>query len=249
MRLLLMLIILVTVLPVQADAFAPGAPPHGTAESPPGTRPEIAAHFEVRTIIGKGQPNERADWYLLRAVHRIQTIQPDRGVAEVWERHKGGALSLKRIFHADRRVVEYMPGELRARHVAVGWTALGAVIDPAVLARLQQRGVKQVPQGVATVYQGTLEHARFEVWWLPDAVVPARVLHQAGDRQFSLQLKALHNAPPPHWPQVSDTIMQEYLVIDAADLGDRHGDPFVKKIEGLDTGLPLFRRRTTGHRH
>lgn len=56
------------------------------------------------------------------------TVVLSRGdTAEVWRRDARGEVTLERVFHADRAVVHYTAGELRALGVQVDWVRLQAV--------------------------------------------------------------------------------------------------------------------------
>lgn len=248
---------------VLAIAFAPCASAHPEshpARQPPGvaavatpvpatSSAPAAAHFGASTRLGGKRGPNKTDWYFLRQPNRIETIRPSGGIAEIWVRdERRGDLSLKRVFHSDRRVVEYAAGDLRAMGIATPWTTLGSIIDPRILAQqLKRTGTVRIPQGTATVYKGTLGGQNVEVWWLEQASLPARIIRESDDRLFTLTLKALHPSPPSSWPRIDDAALASYLVIDAADLGDRHGDPFVQKVERFDAETHAFGRAASTH--
>jgi hypothetical protein len=210
----------------------------------------VAAHFEASIRPnGKREP-DKTDWYLLRQANRIETLRPSGGIAEIWVRDERGDLSLKRIFHPDRRVVEYFTGDLRAMGIAGSWAKLGSIIDPTSLGQqLKRVGTTKVSQGEATRYKGSHEGQIIEVWWLERASLPAKIVRESDDGRFTLTLRALHASPPPSWPRTDEAAIASYLVIDAADLGDRHGDPFVSKVERFDADTRAFGRPDPGHSH
>jgi hypothetical protein len=88
-------------------------------------------------------------------------------------------------------------------------------------------GAAKTAHGAAEVHKGSSDGERTEVWWLAGTALPARVFGETGDRRFTLALKALHAAPPSDWPRIEQAKLAEYLVIDAADFGDMHHEPFV----------------------
>jgi len=222
----------------------PQTPSTATATEP------LAAHFEASFRPSGKRASEKTDWYFLRQTDRIEALRPGGGIAEIWLRDERGDLSLKRIFHPDRRVVEYFTGDLRAMGVANSWAKLGSIIDPASLGQqLKRAGTAKVSHGETTRYKGSHAGESIEVWWLERAALPAKIIQESDDGRFTLTLKALHASPPPSWPRTDETAIAGYLVIDAADLGDRHGDPFVKKIERFDAETHAFGRTNLGHSH
>lgn len=216
-----------------------GFPP-SAAEAPP-----LAAEFEARMAVRPGRPAEKTHWYLLREPNRIETGRPRGGVAEIWERDARGEISLRRVFHADRRVVEYTAGELKARRLQPSWTTLGSVLDPQTFVSFKRTGTRRVRGGNAVVYQGKRNGERVEVWWLENLSLPARLEQQGAAGRFTLTLQALHTPIPPGWPRVDAADLQDYLPMDAADFGDMEYDPFVRKVQQLDAERRRLGR--TGH--
>lgn len=219
-------------------ALAPTVGAQGVAG--PSAAGTAAAHFAIRVAHDGDPAVSGEDWYFLRGPSRIEAVRPSAGVAEVWERDDRGDVSLKRVFHADRRIVEYVPGELRARRTAPTWAALESVIDPRLRDRLTQSGTVDVPQGKATIYRGTVGAVTIELWWLPRWSLPARMVRQVGERTITLSLTALHTEIPAGWPRIDNGTVTDYLVTDVADLGDMHKDPFVTRLLRLDTTFGLF---------
>ena len=227
----------------------PGATPAAASEPATGTGP-VAARFEASIRLNGKRAPEKTDWYFLRQTNRIEALRPGGGIAEIWLRDERGDLSLKRIFHPDRRVVEYFTGDLRAMGVADSWAKLGSIIDPASLGQqLKRVGTTKDSHGETTRYKGSHGGQSIEVWWLERASLPAKIVRESDDGRFTLTLKALHAAPPPSWPRTDEAAIASYLVIDAADLGDRHGDPFVSKVERFDAETRAFGRSDLGHSH
>lgn len=201
---------------------------------PNGDMQPLAAEFEARIVLRPGRPAEKTRWYFLREPHRIETLRPSGRVAEIWERDARGEISLRRVFQADRRIVEYTSGELKARRNEPSWTVLRSILNPATLARLKQTGRRQVRGGNATVYKGMLQGEQMEIWWLEHLSLPARLQRHSATGQFTLTLQALHTQVPQSWPRVSAADLRDYLSIDAADFGDMEHDPFVRKVQKLD---------------
>lgn len=232
----------------QSDPTAPtGANASAMSKDAQATPKTLAARFEIRITDPTGQTVDKGEWYWMREPNRIETFRPNLQIAEVWERNERGDLSLRRIFPADRRVVDYQPGDLRAMHIEPVWSSLGSVLDPRLLDRLKAVGVKKLPEGDAVAYTGEIDGEQIEVWWLEDASLPARLVRRKDKREFTLTLQALFSTPPVDWPRIHTSVMSEYRVIDAADLGDMQYDPFVHKLEQFDAAASGFRHE--GHTH
>jgi hypothetical protein len=210
--------------------------------------PAVAARFGVSISRDGSRPaakGDRGDWYLLRDLQRIERVRPDAGLAEIWERDDRGEVSLKRVFSNDSRIVEYVPGELRARQMDVPWESLGSVVDLGFFAVLKRTRTVNTRYGRASVLRGSIAGERIELWWLDALALPARVIKQQQNARVTVNLKTLHFATPENWPRADMMEGRIFETIDVADLGDRHYDPFVHKVESLDAvlqGIALPRR-------
>jgi len=209
----------------------------------------LAAHYRVALTGGEDSPPRESDWYLWREANRVETDHPADGLAEVWERDERGELSLRRVFHADRRVLEYSGGELRARGADSSWEALGSVVDPALLKKLERAGAKSLPEGEAVVYRGTADGEQIEIWWLEKLRLPARMTRTRSGSSFTLALQSVRSDAPQDWPRVEEAAIAEYLLIDAADLGDMHYDAFAQRVEHYDSAAGALGAVHGGHAH
>lgn len=199
--------------------------------------PALAAKFSVSTATG-GLPTVRqGDWYLLRGADRIERVRPDAGTAEIWERDDRGDVSLKRVFRNEARVIEYAPGNLRAMQLQVRWEALGAAVDPRLVRALERGPTVETPYGPATVFEGVMAEVPIQVWWLDELQLPVRVIEQRPNGKVIVELEALHSRPPGDWPRAELPAQAAVEIIDVADLGDRHYDPFGAKVEEADAAL------------
>ncbi len=134
---------------------------HGVAQ-PPGEMLPLAATFEAQMVVRPGRPADTTRWYLVREPQRIETGRPSGRLAEIWERDARGEIALQRVFHADRRLVAYTAGELKARRLTPSWTALGSLLDPQTFVHLTRTGTRKVRSGTATVYKGALHGDQVE---------------------------------------------------------------------------------------
>lgn len=211
----------------------------------------IAAQYEVRLTDRVGRLLQKSDWYFWREANRIETARSILGLGEIWMRDERGEITLRRVFHPDRRIIEYLPRELKALGMEPSWDALGAVIDPRSLDAGKRIGTTKLPQGRATTYEGVSGGQRVKIWWLDEQQLPAKVERQLENGRFVLALKSLHASAPAAWPRTSEAQLNDYQLIDIADFGDMEYDPFIRKVERLDAldGAAGARPRHAHHAH
>ncbi len=211
--------------------------------------PPLAAEYATSMSNGKTSEVAPASWYFIRDTYRVEIMRPQQRLAEVWDRNGRGELSLKRIFHADRRIVEYVPGEFKVSGVQNSWASLSSMIDPSLIKQLQPIGSMQVLGRRASIYETTVSEQRLRFGWFDDLSLLAFWEREGPSGRSSLSLTALHTVAPDHWHESSEQQLSDYLVIDASDFGDMEYDPFVRKVMALDAQNPLFGFKRPEHTH
>ena len=75
---------------------------------------------------GRAAPRS-TEWFFTRNGNRVEIGRGD--YVELWERDQRGQVSWRRIFHADRKVIAYSPGQLRALERELPRETLNTVYD------------------------------------------------------------------------------------------------------------------------
>jgi len=192
------------------------------------TAPALAARYELR--VG----HHTTDWYLIRTATRVETFNAGSRQGEIWERGANGAIEHRRIFVSERKIIEYSPGELRARGAVPQWSKLTSLVTPEGIASLRQTGEEMLLGQRCQLFEGMLDGASTRLWWLPEARLPARLERNGDTHPVRLHLRELNDYPPAGWPRLDDASLTGLSLIDAADLGDMESDPFVHKVMGQD---------------
>lgn len=191
---------------------------------PAGTPAPLAARFDL--AVNRTQ----TDWYLWRQADSIETANVAAGQNDIWQRVRGEDYHYRRVFHNDRRIVEYVPGEIRTRHAEPDWAKLASVISPQLLVELKRGANKTLFGQKAVRYTGQVGGQRIDLWWLERAQLPANLQMTRPGQRMTLALRELHDQAPTAWPRASEERIADYGLIDAADFGDMESDPFVARI-------------------
>lgn len=189
---------------------------------------QLAARYDLKVN------KIRTDWYLWREADAIETANPIVGQNTIWERNDKGEYNYRRIFHKDKRVVEYVPGEIKTRHAEPDWTKLASVVSPLLLDELKRGSSKTLFGQKAVRYSGVAGGQKIDMWWLERTQLPARLSISSAGQQMFLDLKELHAKSPPSWPRANEELIAAYGQIDAADFGDMESDPFVARVMRQD---------------
>ena len=205
---------------IVAVAFACGGvlaqtPMAGTAADAP-----LAAKYRVVVIAGSDASTSvvrQQEWVFWR---QAGTVAINKGsTEEIWQRDVHGRISLQRVLHAQRTVVDYSAGELATLGIEVDWSELCRFGSAAGTTGVEWDGSLNLPARLTQLINGrTL--VRFDL------------------------LEAQPGAPAD-WDLPSHR-SAGYAHIDAADFGDMAYDPAVRVAESLDVQAGW---RQAAHRH
>lgn len=208
-----------------AHAHAPAAVERkADAHAAHASLPPLAARYELR------EAGRQTDWYFWREQDRIEMLTTAVGQSVIWERLGAEGFQFRRVFNEERKIVEYVPGELRTQHAEPDWEKLSSIVSPHLLERLKRGPGKTLFGQKAVRYTGKVDGQAIELWWLERDQLPAS-LH-IGDAKSgrAMRLRELHAESPANWPRATEARIADYALIDAADLGDMEYDPFVARL-------------------
>lgn len=197
----------------------------------------IAARYEVRqSQISRRPRSHTFQFDFWRTGDRIEIHNLATHSGEIWIRAADGDIVYQRVFHDDKRVIEYTSGDLRALNRYPSWEAKAGLIEPSVLQRLQHTGSSAYLGRPAEHYQGQIDGIDVELLWFADLKLPAQIRYVSEGHEHSLNLLEYYRASQAPWERPS---IRDYQSIDYADLGDNEADPFIQKV--LESG--------EGHHH
>lgn len=212
-----------------AVAAMAGAGVASPAATDPAPLPALAAQFRV-TLSRPGQAPRQQTWQLVRSADQI-SWQKGPATEEIWRRDSSG-IRLARVMRADRHVIEYSAGELRALEVAVDWADLATLFPAAQMRQLRARPAPQAV-GKAQHWLGRIGAEQVDLLWDPVAQLPARLARSGPGGRVLFERTALQASLPPGWPQPGAGI-DDFQRVDAADFGDMGYNPVVRKAQALD---------------
>lgn len=189
-----------------------------------------SAHNDQASTQGSHFDNE---WHFWRNATRIEISIPRQHTGEAWLLD-GSTIFYQKLFHADRKLVEYRMEDLSALNVKMNWRTNALMIDPAVLQQLQVTGEDWIDGHPALELTGTVDAITYAVVWLVDVNLPYSLeQHDASGNHERTRLQELHSTGDS---ALAAPNSRDYEIIDYADLGDRERDPFVLKIQGFLPG-------------
>lgn len=198
------------------------------------TLPKVAAEF-ITTHESEGhdhdhgEPGHRVDainWRFWRDANRITIERPQLGMGELWQKD-GRSVLHRKLYHHDRRAIEFQPDDLRMLQTEPSWQKLSLLLDQQVLGQLTAGDIEWSDGYPIREYHGKTAESEWHIVMRMDLALPVLIErhHEQGrERTELLHAYALGQAP---WQPTSTN---GYDVIDFADLGDKEYDPFVARV-------------------
>jgi hypothetical protein len=160
----------------------------------------------------------------------IQTLDADGDHGEIWQRTANNSIQYRKLYHADKTAVEYMPADMPTNNMNFDWLKLSSMLNQQELDALKPIKQLKVLGHNAELRKGKINDKTIEVIWLLDENLPARIIRK--DKTGSIELNLVEITPLSAAKKKPITIedIANYRQIDAVDFGDMENDPFVKKI-------------------
>ncbi|OAI17665.1 hypothetical protein A1507_10490 [Methylomonas koyamae] len=208
------------------------AVPAGMVDLASANLPSAAAEYKTTLTAGHqhdstGAAAEAVVWRFWRDGRQIVIERPQLGLGELWQRD-GKALIHRKLYHNDRRAIEFQEDDLKMLGGKPAWQKLALLVDPAVLERLAAGGEEWLDGKPVREYRGTAAGAEWHVVVRLDLGLPVLIERTAhGSAEHTELLNAYPLGQAPWQPSSSES----YEIIDYADLGDKEYDPFVIKVQ------------------
>jgi len=193
--------------------------------------PKVAAEYRTAR---EGEGHEHHDtiaddvtWRFWRNGQQIVIERPQLGLGELWQRD-GKAIIHRKLYHADRRAIEFQEDDLRMLDTKPSWQQLALLVDEKVLEQLTAGNVEWSDNHPVREYQGKIGDSQWHIVIRMDLGLPVLIdREQDGVSEHTELLNAYELNAAPWQP----TAANGYDVIDYADLGDKEYDPFVIKVQ------------------
>lgn len=184
----------------------------------------LAGEFVVTISGAKTSVNSAR---IVRTPEAVEWIYRASNTSELWTKTSNDLWYYSKVFHVDRQVIEYSPVDINLLGIHQQWQQLA--INPTILQALTK--IKTAPDfrgWHSVIYKGVVEGITYEVLWLPQLSLAARVSAQQGKQKTLTEISALFVNEKSLFT-FSD--ISRYRIIEYPDLGDMERDPFVMKIQ------------------
>lgn len=189
--------------------------------------PELAVEFE--TIVETDSADQqRHQWRFWRTAKRVETHNLQDNSGEIWTKSADGKIAYERVFHQQKQVIEYTPGDLRVIGTEFDWSAIATLLSKAMKAVLVEGDREQVLGRPAIHYQSSNPDAPLEITWFDHEQLPALIKRNDHGHTITTRVIGIYPLAESPWPY---NRAANYRYTDFADIGDKESDPFIQLIQ------------------
>ncbi|AEG01642.1 hypothetical protein Metme_3270 [Methylomonas methanica MC09] len=205
--------------------------------------PDIAAEFETRIerldSSSDAHEPQRYRWRFYRSAKRIEThLLPDNS-GESWTQLPDGDIAYQRLFHTQKQLIDYLPGDLKAIGSQPNWLRLATLINADHLENFVAQSSDTILGRSVTHYTDDTRSNPVELAWLEAEQLPALLRRRGHGHTVTTRLIAVYRLDDAPWERPNS---DAYQTTDFADLGDKENNAFIKSI------LPQL-KGTQSHEH
>jgi len=175
-------------------------------------------------------------WYFWRTTNDIEVSNAGRSFGEKWTLTDKNEVIYQALYHDKKFLLDFQPADLKILDRQSNWGTKRTLIPKRLLSVLtitQQgefKGYKMVR------YEGKYAGDLYQIDWLTELDLPAKVTKKALNTQVTIELKEIFPLTKSPYKQV-DT--EKYDDMDYADIGDNESHPIVAQLQKT-TGIGYF---------
>jgi hypothetical protein len=186
--------------------------------------PDIAAEFET-SYSSEAEAAQSRRWRLFRDQQSVETSELGSPDGEEWILNADQSVTYRRLFHPERRAVEYSPRDLALSKTPAEWSRIAHVVSPKLLEKLKPTHQPSKPDALR--YEGEVDGQSITVIWSKTLELPECVETKGPSGHTKVVLVQHHRLSDSPWMRLGK---RDYHTIEFTDLGDSEQDPVIKRI-------------------
>ena len=176
------------------------------------------------------------NWYFWRTNNTVEVSNAEQSFGEKWTLSNKSAVFYQALYHDKHFLLDFQPADLKILGKKTNWELKSTLFPQAVLQKLEKKHSGKFKNYTMVHYQGTVAGVEYQVDWLPELKLPARVEKASLGQKIVTKLKEIYPLAKTPYKQLSH---EKYEGMDYADIGDNESHPIVAQLQN-NTGIGYF---------
>jgi len=175
-------------------------------------------------------------WFFWRTDKTVEVSNAEKSFGEKWILGDKNTVFYQALYHDKQFAMDFQPTDLKILGKQTNWAMRSSLLPQSLLKQLKQIENGKFNQYHTVRYQGKVAGVEYQVDWIPQLKLPARIKKTGMKKTVLTELKEIYPLnKTPHKAQLSEL----YDDMDYADIGDNESHPVVAQLQ-KSTGIGYF---------
>lgn len=207
---------------------------------------DISSVYETRKVMmsdtqahhrQKKQALKPEKWFFWRNNKEVEVSNAEQTYGEKWIKTDKQQIHFQALYHDKQFLLDFQPADLKILGKKTNWETRSILFPQTVLEKLERSKTKGSFLGYETYhYQGIVAGINYQVDWIPQLELPARIIKTVANNKTVIKLKEVYSLSETPYKQF-DT--DKYDDMDYADIGDNESHPIVSQLQ-KNSGIAYF---------
>ncbi len=175
-------------------------------------------------------------WYFWRTDKAVEVSNAEQSFGEKWTLSSKDTVYYQALYHDKHFLLDFQPADLKILGKKTNWEVRSKLFPQQILNKLEKKQRGKFKNYTMVHYQGKVAGIEYQVDWLPELNLPARVEKVSLGKKVVTELKEVYPLAQTPYRQIAH---EKYDDMDYADIGDNESHPVVAQLQ-KDTGIGYF---------
>jgi hypothetical protein len=183
-----------------------------------------------------GDAKKPVKWFFWRTDKTVEVSNAEQSFGEKWTLSNQDTVFYQALYHDKKFLLDFQPADLKILGKKTNWELRSSLFSQKLLKQLEQKHSGKFKQYVMVHYQGKIAGTEYQIDWLPELNLPARVEKVSLGKKVVTELKEIYLLAQTPYKQLAN---EKYDDMEYADIGDNESHPVVAQLQ-KNTGVGYF---------
>ena len=167
-------------------------------------------------------------WYFWRTDKTVEVSNAEQSFGERWALTNKNTVFYQALYHDKKFLLDFQPADLKILGQKANWEIRSTLFPQKLLQQLEKKKSGKFKQYTVVHYQGKVGGIEYQIDWLPNLNLPARVEKASLGKKVITELKEIYPLAQSPYKQL---VTEKYDDMDFADIGDNESHPVVAQLQ------------------